>query len=189
MKHQLTCATLVKATALATALLAAGCAQAVAESAESAEKTEKTETIDLKKINDKTQLVLVTNGDTKTFDWSAAQLSDPVELEKALAEVPEAKREKIKHLLSQMKVSQMKGSQMKDGEGFQFASDGGHNMVVHQLGDNADGIKVLTNKKVIVHKIDGGDGSEFSLLKSLLTNSKLTKEQLQELQKILDSKY
>jgi hypothetical protein len=42
---------------------------------------------------------------------------------------------------------------------------------------------------VIMHKIGGGDGSEFSLLKSLLTNAKLSKEQLQDLQKLLDSKY
>ncbi len=173
MKHKLTLATLVKVTALATALMVAGCAQAVAE------QGEKTETIDLKKINDKTQLVLVTNGDTKTFNWSAAQLSDPAELDKALAEVPEAKREKIKKLLSEM----------KEGKGFQFATDGGHTVTVHQLGDGADSMKVLTNKKVIVHKIDGGDGSEFGLLKSLLADSKLSKEQLQELQKVLDSKY
>lgn len=173
MKHKLALATLVKATALVTALMVAGCAQAVAE------QGEKTETIDLKKINDKTQLVLVTNGDTKTFNWSSAQLSDPVELDKALAEVPEAKREKIKKLLSQM----------KEGNGFQFANEGGHTVTVHQLGDGADGMKVLTNKKVIVHKIDGGDGSEFGLLKSLLADTKLSKEQLQELQKILDSKY
>lgn len=170
MKHQLTFATFVKVTVLATALLTAGCAQAVAEN---------TETIDLKKVADKTQLVLVTNGDTKTFNWSAAQLSDPTELDKALAEVPEAKREKIKQLLAQM----------KEGKGFQFATDGAHNVTVHQLGDGADGMKVLTNKKVIVHKIDGGDGSEFGLLKSLLADTKLSKEQLQELQKILDSKY
>lgn len=78
---------------------------------------------------------------------------------------------------------------MKAGKGFQFATDGGNEVMVHRLGDNADGIKVLTNKKVTVHKVDGGDGSEFTLLKSLLANSKLTKEQLQELQKLLDSKY
>lgn len=165
--------TLLKVTALTAALLAAGCAQAVAES------SAKTETIDLKKDADSTKVVLVTNGDSKTFNWTSAQLADPVEMEKVLAEVPEAKREKIKQLLTQM----------KEGKGFQFTTAGDGEMTVHHLGVGADDMKVLTNKKVIVHKINGGDGSEFGLIKSLLVDSKLTKEQLQELQKILDSKY
>lgn len=173
MKNTSTLKTLCQVTALAAALLAAGCAQAVATSPEQAE------TIDLKKDAEHTKLVLVSNGDSKTFNWTSAQLADPAELEKALAEVPEAQRDKIKQLLEQM----------KEGKGFQFATAGEGKMMVHHLGEGADEMKVLTNKKVIVHKIKGGDGSEFGLLKSLLTESKLSKEQLQELQKIIDSKY
>ncbi|OBP13360.1 hypothetical protein A5320_18790 [Rheinheimera sp. SA_1] len=170
---------------LFSALLAAGCAQAVAakpaetQTAETQTPKSQTTDIQLKKTNKFTKLVLVTNGNAQTFDWSAADLADPASMEKALAEVPEAERENIKKLLSQM----------KEGNGLQLVTEGDHKVMVHHLGSDADGVKVLTNKKVIMHKIGGGDGSEFSLLKSLLTNAKLSKEQLQELQKLLDSKY
>lgn len=170
---------------LFSALLAAGCAQAVAakpaetQTAETQAPKSQTTDIQLKKTNKFTKLVLVTNGNAQTFDWSAADLADPASMEKALAEVPEAERENIKKLLSQM----------KEGNGLQLVTEGDHKVMVHHLGSDADGVKVLTNKKVIMHKIGGGDGSEFSLLKSLLTNAKLSKEQLQELQKLLDSKY
>jgi activator of 2-hydroxyglutaryl-CoA dehydratase len=170
---------------LFSALLAAGCAQAVAakpaetQTAETQAPKSQTTDIQLKKTNKFTKLVLVTNGNAQTFDWFAADLADPASMEKALAEVPEAERENIKKLLSQM----------KEGNGLQLVTEGDHKVMVHHLGSDADGVKVLTNKKVIMHKIGGGDGSEFSLLKSLLTNAKLSKEQLQELQKLLDSKY
>jgi len=173
MKQQLTWATRIKVAALTTALMAAGCAQAVAN------RGENSETIDLKKVNDKTQLVLVTGGGTKTYDWSASQLADPAELEKALAEVPAAKREQVRQLLAQL----------NEGKGFQFVTEGDHKVVIHRLGDNADGLKMLTNNTVRVHKIAGGDGSEFGLLKSLLAEAQLSKAQLQELQQLLDSKY
>lgn len=163
---------------LCSAMIVAGCAQAfAAKPAEPAPAavTQTTE-IELNKNDNKTKLVLVTNGDAKTFQWSSADLADPAELEKALAEVPEAQRANIKQLLTQM----------HSGDGVQFTTDG---MTVHHLGPKADGVKVLSNKKVFIHKMDAGDGSEFSLLKSLLTDAKLNKEQLQELQKLLDSKY
>lgn len=158
---------------LCTAMIVVGCAQAAAT--KPAAETQTTN-ITLDKKDDHTKLVLVTNGDARTYQWSGTELADPVALEKALAEVPEAQRENIKQLLTQMKT----------GDDVQFSADG---MTVHHLGSNADGMKVLTNKKVFIHKIDAGDGSEFSLLKSLLTNAKLNQEQLQELQKLLDSKY
>jgi len=170
---------------LFSALVVAGCAQAVtakpAETQATETQTTATQTTDiqLKKTNNITKLVLVTNGNAQTFDWSAADLADPAAMEKALAEVPAAERENIKKLLSQM----------KEGNGLQLVTEGDHKVMVHHLGPDADGVKVLTNKKVIMHKIGGGDGSEFSLLKSLLTNAKLSKEQLQELQKLLDSKF
>jgi len=164
-------------------LVAAGCAQAVAakpaetQAAETAAPKSQTTEIQLKKTNNLAKLVLITNGNTQTFDWSAADVADPAAMDKALAEVPEAERENIKKLLSQM----------KEGNGLQLVTEGDHKVTVHQLG--ADGVKVLTNKKVLMHKIDAGDGSEFSLLKSLLKDAKLNKEQLQELQKLLDSKF
>ncbi len=170
---------------LCSALVVAGCAQAVAAKpaaeAQAAETGAVTQTTDIqwKKTNNMTKLVLVTNGNTQTFDWSAADLADPAAMEKALAEVPEAERENIKKLLSQM----------KEGNGLQLVTEGDHKVMVHHLGPDADGVKELTNKKVVMHKISGGDGSEFSLLKSLLTDAKLSKAQLQELQKLLDSKF
>ncbi|RVU40083.1 hypothetical protein EOE67_07470 [Rheinheimera riviphila] len=165
---------------LFSALVVAGCAQAVtAKPAETQATETQTTDIQLKKTNNITKLVLVTNGNAQTFDWSAADLADPAAMEKALADVPEAERENIKKLLSQM----------KEGNGLQLVTEGDHKVMVHHLGPDADGVKVLTNKKVMMHKIGGGDGSEFSLLKSLLTNAKLSKEQLQELQKLLDSKF
>ena len=162
---------------LCSAMIVAGCAQAAATKAADTPKSEaQTTEIELMHKDKKTELVLVTNGDAKTFNWSSEDLADPVALEKALSEVPEAQRENIRQLLTQM----------KSGDGMRFTSDG---MTVHHLGPKADGVKVLSNKKVFIHKMDAGDGSEFSLLKSLLTDAKLNKEQLQELQKLLDSKY
>lgn len=170
---------------LFSALLVSGCARATAVTPAEAQATElqaavnQTKEIALKKTNDNTKLVLVNNGDAQTFTWSAAELADPATLEKALAEVPAAEREQIKTLLAQM----------KDGNGLQLVSEGDQTVLVNHFGPAPDGVKVLTNKKVIMHKFDGADGSEFSLLKSLLTNAKLSKEQLQELQKLLDTKY
>lgn len=170
---------------LFSALVAAGCAQAVAakpteiQTAETGAAKSQTTNIQLKKTNNLTKLVLVTNGSAQTFDWTAADLADPAAMDKALAEVPEAERENIKKLLLQM----------KEGNGLQLVTEGDHKVMVHHLGPDADGSKVLTNKKVIMHKIDGGEGAEFSLLKSLLADAKLSKEQLQELQKLLDSKF
>jgi hypothetical protein len=172
MKKNQMMLTLAKVTALSMALLMAGCAHATAKS------SEKIETIDLKKDADNTQLVLVSDGKSQTFNWTSAQLADPVALEKALAEVPEAQRDNIQQLLSQV----------QEGKGLQFVTPDHGKVTVHHIGPAAD-INELPHKKVIMHKIAGGDGTEFGLLKSLLTESKLSKAQLQELQKVLDSKY
>jgi uncharacterized protein (DUF2147 family) len=173
MKKNLIFATL----SLATALLAAGCAHAVADNSKiDNNKVGNSETIDLKKVNNKTKLMLVTNGDSKTFDWTEAELSDPKALEKALAEVPADKREQIKQMLTQMKTD----------HSLQFVVEGDDQVIVTDLSDSG---KVRTNKKVVIHKLNGADGTDFSLLKSLLVDAKLSKAQLQELQKLLDSKY
>lgn len=170
---------------LFSALLVSGCARATAAKPAEAQVTahqaaeNQTTTIELKKTNDSTKLVLVTNGDAQTFNWSAADLADPATLDKALAAVPAAEREQIRKLLAQI----------KDGNGLQLVTEGDQTVMVNHFGPDPDGVKVLTNKKVIMHQFEGGDGSEFSLLKSLLTNAKLSKEQLQELQKLLDTKY
>jgi hypothetical protein len=175
MKKNLIFATL----SLATALLAAGCAHAVADNSKiDNNKISNSETIDLKKVDNKTKLVLVTNGDSKTFDWTEAELSDPKALEKALAEVPADKREQIKQLLTQMKTD----------HGFQFVVEGDEKVMVTDFSDSNGG-KMTTNKKMVIHKLNGVDGTDFSLLKSLLVDAKLSKAQLQELQKLLDSKY
>lgn len=162
---------------LCSALIVAGCAQAfAAKPADTPIADTQTTAIELKKNDDKTKLVVVTNGDAKTFNWSAADFADPEAMEKALAEVPEAQREKIKQLLTNI----------KDGKALPLSADG---VTVHRLGPDADGANLLADKQLFIHKLAAGDGSEFSLLKSLLSNAKLDKPQLQELQKLLDAKY
>lgn len=173
MKNSMHMNTLLQVTVLVASLLAAGCAQAVAKS------TEQINTIDVKKDADTTKVVLVSNGDSKTLSWNTADLADPAAIAKAVSEVPAEQREQIKQILTQINA----------GKGFEFTTDGTDKLTVHQLGHNATDVKVLTGKKVIMHKIVGGDGSEFGLLKSLLQETQLNKTQLQELQKILDAKH
>ncbi len=139
------------------------CAQAGATSPEQAEKiTEKKQT----------KVLVLNDADGKTFKWDSSQ--SPAELEKALAELPAEKRDKIRKIVEQMKST----------------APGEPQVLVKTLdGEDLDlDVRVITDK-VVMHKMVAGEGHEFELIKKLLANGKFSKEQLQELQKQLDSKF
>ncbi len=126
------------------------------------------------KVTEKKQTKVLVLNDAygKTFKWDSSQ--SPAELEKALAELPAEKRDKIRKIVEQMKST----------------APGEPQVLVKTLdGDDLDlDVRVITDK-VVMHKMVAGEGHEFELIKKLLANGKFSKEQLQELQKQLDSKF
>jgi len=126
------------------------------------------------KITEKkqTKVLVLNDADGKSFKWDSSQ--SPAELDKALADLPAEKRDKIRSIIEQMKSN----------------TPGGPHVLVKTLdGDDLDlDVKVITDK-VVMHKMVAGEGHEFELVKKLLASGKFSKEQLQELQKQLDSKF
>lgn len=119
-----------------------------------------------------TKVLVLNDADGRTFKWDNSQ--SPAELEKALAELPVEKRDKIRSIIEQVKST-------VPGEP--------HVLVKTLDGDDLDlDVKVITDK-VVMHKMVAGEGHEFELVKKLLASGKFSKEQLQELQKQLDSKF
>jgi hypothetical protein len=122
-----------------------------------------------------TKVLVLNDADGKTFKWDSSQ--SPAELDKALAELPAEKRDKIRSIIEQMKSTAPGEPQVL----VKTLSAGG--------GDDLDlDVKVLSDK-VVLHKMVAGEGHEFELVKKLLASGKFSKEQLQELQKQLDSKF
>lgn len=139
------------------------CAQAGAAGPEQAEKTTEKK---------QTKVLVLNDADGKTFKWDSSQ--SPAELDKALAELPAEKRDKIRKIVEHMQANTPDGPQV---------------LVKTLDGDDLDvDVKVITDK-VVMHKMVAGEGHEFELIKKLLAKGKFSKEQLQELQKQLDSKF
>lgn len=126
------------------------------------------------KITEKkqTKVLVLNDADGKAFKWDSSQ--SPAELDKALAELPAEKRDKIRKIVEHMQAN---------------TPDGPHVLVKTLDGDDLDvDVKVITDK-VVMHKMVAGEGHEFELIKKLLAKGKFSKAQLQELQKQLDSKF
>lgn len=139
------------------------CAQAGAADPEQAEKTTEKK---------QTKVLVLNDADGKTFKWDSSQ--SPAELDKALAELPAEKRDKIRKIVEHMQANTPDGPQV---------------LVKTLDGDDLDvDVKVITDK-VVMHKMVAGEGHEFELIKKLLAKGKFSKAQLQELQKQLDSKF
>ena len=139
------------------------CAQAGAAGPEQAEKTTEKK---------QTKVLVLNDADGKTFKWDSSQ--SPAELDKALAELPAEKRDKIRKIVEHMQANTPDGPQV---------------LVKTLDGDDLDvDVKVITDK-VVMHKMVAGEGHEFELIKKLLAKGKFSKAQLQELQKQLDSKF
>jgi len=120
-----------------------------------------------------TKVLVLNDADGKTFKWDSSQ--SPAELDKALAELPVEKRDKIRSIIEQVKSP----------------APGEPQVLVKTLtaGDDLDlDVKVISDK-VVMHKMVAGEGHEFELIKKLLAKGKFSKAQLQELQKQLDSKF
>ena len=124
-----------------------------------------------------TKVLVLNDADGKTFKWDSSQ--SPAELDKALAELPAEKRDKIRKIVDHMQANspgepQVLVKTLSAGDG---------------AGDDLDlDVRVITDK-VVMHKMVAGEGHEFELIKKLLAKGKFSKEQLQELQKQLDSKF
>lgn len=146
-------------------LTLAACVQANAGAEKAAEATPA-------KVAKETKVIVINDADGKTFKWDNSQ--SPAELEKALAELPVEIREKVRKLISRLKMS----------------TPGESHMLVKTLdSDDLDvDVNVVTDK-IVMHKMIAGEGHEFELIKKLLAKGKFSKEQLQELQKQLDSKF
>jgi hypothetical protein len=140
------------------------CAQAGAAGPEQAEKiTEKKQT----------KVLVLNDADGKTFKWDSSQ--SPAELDKALAELPAEKRDKIRKIVENMQANTPDGPQVL--------------VKTLNAGDDLDlDVRVITDK-MVMHKMVAGEGHEFELIKKLLAKGKFSKDQLQELQKQLDSKF
>jgi hypothetical protein len=125
------------------------------------------EQVKLEKSAKHTKIVLVQDGETEEFNWSSDELQNEAMLEQALSKVPEEKRERIKKLLMDHKD--------------------GHRKMIFHAADGAEGDMNIIDRKMIVKTLDGKN--EFDVIKQLLQNANLNKDQLLELQKLLDSKH
>lgn len=136
------------------------CAQAVAEPEKAAVEKKQT------------KVLVLNDANGKSFKWDSSQ--SPAELDKALADMPAEKREKIRKIIAQMNTT----------------SPGESHVLVKTLDtDDLDvDVNVITDK-IVLHKMIAGEGHEFEMIKKLLAKGKFSKAQLQELQKQLDSKF
>ena len=106
-----------------------------------------------------TKVLVLNDADGKTFKWGSSQ--SPAELDKALAESPVEKRDKIRSIIEQVKST----------------APGEPQVLVKTLtaGDDLDlDVKAISDK-VVMHKMVAGEGHEFELIKKLLAKGNSAK--------------
>lgn len=135
--------------------------------------------IEVIKTDSSAKVIWVDNGASQTINLDGVDLADKAALEQALSALPQAKREKLIAMLSHS----------EHGKLHMLSADGlaahGKNVVI-ELDNAADGT-MIKHKVVKIHH--AGEGHEFELVKSLLENGKFSKEQLQQLQALLDAQH
>lgn len=189
-----------------TSLLACASTKPVEEPVSKAAPKIKTQQIQIEKRDGNSQVVLVADGETEVFQLSAADLKDEAKLAAVLAKLPEKEREQIKTML--LNEPQMQLAHGGDPQVFLTTekTDGENGMtterhiVVKKLsGDgsepqmmnvdvSADGAQRHVVIKTIGETEFAGNAG-YDMFKAWLTKAKLDKKQLQELQKLLDSKH
>ncbi len=118
-----------------------------------------------------TKVLVLNQAGADSFQWHSGQTA--AELEQALAALPAEKASRGRQLIAQIQ-------QQKDGDPQIFV-----NMLTD---DDAVAGNTLADK-IRIHKLVAGKGQEFELIKQLVAQGQFDKKQLQELQKLLDSKH
>lgn len=136
--------------------------------------------LDVTAIDGKAKVVWLDNGESRTWQLDGVDLSDPAALQQALSDLPAEKRDKLIALLTNNGPEKVHFIKLGDDD-----SKLVQNIVIELDDDTANGTE--QHKVVKLHKIAGG--TDFELLKSLLQNSELSAEQLQQLQVVLDAKH
>lgn len=166
----------------------------------------KTQQIQIEKRDGNSQVVLVADGETEVFQLSASDLKDEAKLAAVLAKLPENQREQIKTMLlnePQMQLAHAGDPQIflttekADGENGmtterhfvvkKLAGDGSEPQMMN-VDVSADG----TQRHVVIKTVgetEFAGKAGYDMFKAWLTKAKLDKNQLQELQKLLDSKH
>ncbi len=189
-----------------TSLLACASTKPVEEPVSKVEPKIKTQQIQIEKRDGNSQVVLVADGETEVFQLSAADLKDEAKLSAVLAKLPEKEREQVKTMLLNKPHMQL----AHGGEPQVFLTteqaDGEHGMtterhiVVKKLsGDgttpqmmNVDVSADGTQRHVVIKQFSDTEfagSAGYDMFKAWLTKAKLDKKQIQELQKLLDSKH
>lgn len=166
----------------------------------------KTQQIQIEKRDGQSELVWVADGQTEVFQFSAADLKDEAKLAAVLAKLPEKERENIKAMLlgdPRLQVAQSAAPKVfvtttkTDGNNGmaterhimvkKFADDDTLPHMIH-VDVSAEG----PQDQVVIKKISEAEfagNAGYDMFKAWLTKAKLDKKQLQELQKLLDSKH
>lgn len=187
-------------------LLLAGCAQAGAstttknneqnanmqtmEKAVRVDNKHQQKMLQVEKNDDGLQVVLVKDGKTRNYQLTPAELADEKALEAALAKIPAEDREDVRQFAN--------GDMMPELPAPPAAPMA---MDVPMVVSVVTAPEAPEAPMVYVHKVDGDMQKQqvfvktmhkelsFDMLKKHLKDGKFSKEQLQELQKIIDSKF
>lgn len=166
----------------------------------------KTQQIQIEKRDGQSELVWVADGQTEVFQFSDADLKDEAKLAAVLAKLPEKERENIKAMLLGDPRLQVAQSAAPKVFVTTVATDGNNNMpterhiVVKKFADDdtlphmihVDVSAETPQHQVVIKKISEAEfagNAGYDMFKAWLTKAKLDKKQLQELQKLLDSKH
>ena len=136
--------------------------------------------IEVIKTDSKAKVIWIDNGDSQTINLDSVALSDKAALEQALSALPEEKRNKLIAMFSEGENGKVHVLSGADGMAMHSKK-----MVIEL--DNDSDSEAIEHKVIKIHKT--AKGGEFDLLKSLLENGSFSKEQLQQLQAILDAKH
>ena len=136
--------------------------------------------IEVIKTDNKAKVVWVDNGNSQTINLDGVDLSDKAALQQALSALPEEKRNKLIAMFSEGENGKVHILSGADGVALHSKK-----MVIELDKDSTD--EAVEHKVIKIHKT--GKGGEFELVKSLLENGQFSKEQLQQLQAVLDAKH
>jgi len=134
--------------------------------------------LEVKRDGEKAQVFVRQNGQNQSFEVTKEELADKNKLADKLAALPAEQREKVVNMLSGEGLPQIPPIPA-------IAEVGTQKIIVKQLS------KTSENGPHTLHVMAMTDGANvnFDLLKKLVQDSKLSKEQLLELQKLVDAKF
>ena len=189
-----------------TSLFACASNKPAAEAAVKVAPQVKTQQIQIEKRDDQSELVWVADGQTEVFQFSAADLKDEAKLAAVLSKLPEKERENIKAMLlgdPRLQVAQSAAPKVfvttTTTDGNNGMATERHIMVKKFADDDTlphmihvDVSAEAPQHQVVIKKISEAEfagNAGYDMFKAWLTKAKLDKKQLQELQKLLDSKH